>query len=198
MCTILIKIWLRKPICHLLTLSINHRSLTKLSRPFVHFTKMHSIFLTSLLFQIFKEENRNFFFHVWIEKKAHQVATFFLLLFFTFTCWISCESEELVFPSPPYFFFIGSRKYWLVLLSAVSSQFSSDLLGRFPIVSLLHVLVVKTGNKVYCGHKRDPPTAWWTRLPAMSTTILQKPALLHNWGGNCITRTCKPLWKLCC
>lgn len=87
-----------------------------------------------------------------MEKKAHQVATFFLHFHMLDLLWKwgTCIS----FPS--ILFFIGSRKYWLVLLSAVSSQFSFGLLGRFSILSLLHVLLVKTGSKVYCGHKRDP------------------------------------------
>lgn len=120
-----------------------------------------------------------------MEKKAHQVATFFLHFHMLDLLWKwgTCIS----FPS--ILFFIGSRKYWLVLLSAVSSQFSFGLLGRFPILSLLHVLLVKTGSKVYCGHKRETHSLMNQTLPVMSTTMLQKPALLYNWYGSCITRT---------
>lgn len=188
MCTILIKIWLRKPICRLLTLPINHRSLTKFSRPFVHFTKMHSIFLTSLLFQIFKEENQQLLFPCLDGKKGPPSSNIFSSAFLHFHMldllwkWGTCIS----FPS--ILFFIGSRKYWLVLLSAVSSQFSFDLLGRFPVLSLLHVLLVKTGSKVYCGHKRDPrpdePDS-----ACDEHHYVTKTCTTHNWYGSCITRT---------
>lgn len=80
-----------------------------------------------------------------------------------------------------FFFFTGSRNYWLVLLSSVSSQLSFDLFRGFPILSLLHVLLVKNRQQSIL-RSQERPTVWWT-LPVMSTTILQKtcPTLQLVW-----------------
>lgn len=195
MCAVSIKIWLRKPICHLLTLSVNHRSLTKFSRLSVHFIKMHTIFLTSLVFQIFKEKNQQFLFLCLDWKNVPPSSNIFSSAFLHFHTldllwkWGTCISSLSIF------FFKLEAEIQLVLLSAMSSQFSFDLFRRFPILRLLHVLLVKS---------RKQSILWSQEAHCLMNSACDEhhdiTKNLHYFTtgvGNISPEPCKPLWELC-
>lgn len=107
-------------------------------------------------------KNSNFLFHVWMEKKTRKEQHFF----FCFSSFPHAGSpgkvRDLVLsPSPPHLFFIGSKNYQCYFPQCHPSSLLTYLGDSLHFLSSLHVLLVKTGHKVYCGHKRDP-LPWWT------------------------------------
>lgn len=82
---------------------------------------MRTIFLTSLLFQIFKEENQQFLFSGLDGKKAPKAAKFLLLHFFISTLDLLRKWGTYIFFPSMFFFLLEAETIELVLPSAASS-----------------------------------------------------------------------------
>lgn len=136
------------------------------------------------MFQFFKEKKIVISLFIFGWKKSPTSDIFFFCFSSFSQAGSPLQGRNLHSPRLHYYFFfsVGTRNYQFYFVQRRPRSFLTYLGDSLCFLSLLQILLVKAGNKVYCGHKR-PAGLMNKRLHVMSTAILQKPVVLYNWCG---------------